>query len=40
METTGRLERVIISQRRLMYWDLLATFAVMSSVGAYVLAMF
>lgn len=40
MTTTSRLDHVIISQRRLMYFNLGTTLALMAGYGASILAMF
>ena len=40
MTTTKRLDDVITSQRRLMYFNVATTLAIMTSLGASILAMF
>lgn len=38
--TMTRLDRVITSQRRLMFFNVTTTFAIIASVGASIVAMF
>lgn len=38
--TTTRLDRVISSQRRLLFFNVATTFAIMASLGASIVAMF
>jgi hypothetical protein len=40
MTTNSRLDNVIASQRRLMFGNVAATFAMMVSLGASIVAMF
>jgi len=40
MTTTNRLDNVIISQRRLMYFNVATTLAIFTSLGASIIAMF
>lgn len=37
--TTNRLDNVIANQRRLMFFNVATTFAIMTSLGASILAM-